>query len=93
MNNTAKAVTTETTEKMLTLEGIRGIAALVVIFDHLHLAFFVEVDIAIKSYLNTHTPFLISKAGQYLFTGLHGGNFAVWVFWVMSGFVLSRKYF
>lgn len=83
----------ENTQKMLALEGIRGIAALVVIFDHLHLAFFVETDQAIASYLNTHFPFLISKAGQYFVTGLHDGNFAVWVFWVMSAFVLSRKYF
>ena len=83
----------ENTQKMLALEGIRGIAALVVIFDHLHLAFFVETDQAIASYLNTHFPLLISKAGQYFVTGLHDGNFAVWVFWVMSAFVLSRKYF
>lgn len=83
----------ENTQKMLALEGIRGIAALVVIFDHLHLAFFVETDQAIASYLNTHFPFLLSKAGQYFVTGLHDGNFAVWVFWVMSAFVLSRKYF
>ncbi|MCC7188315.1 MAG: acyltransferase [Anaerolineales bacterium] len=83
----------ENTQKMLALEGIRGIAALVVIFDHLHLAFFVETDQTIASYLNTHFPFLISKAGQYFVTGLHDGNFAVWVFWVMSAFVLSRKYF
>ena len=83
----------ENTQKMLALEGIRGIAALVVIFDHLHLAFFVETDQAIASYLNTHFPLLLSKAGQYFVTGLHDGNFAVWVFWVMSAFVLSRKYF
>lgn len=83
----------ENTQKMLALEGIRGIAALVVIFDHLHLAFFVETDQIIASYLNAHFPFLLSKAGQYFVAGLHDGNFAVWVFWVMSAFVLSRKYF
>lgn len=83
----------ENTQKMLALEGIRGIAALVVIFDHLHLAFFVETDQAIASYLNARFPFLLSKAGQYFVAGLHDGNFAVWVFWVMSAFVLSRKYF
>lgn len=83
----------ENTQKMLALEGIRGIAALVVIFDHLHLAFFVETDQTIASYLNTHFPLLISKAGQYFVAGLYDGNFAVWVFWVMSAFVLSRKYF
>jgi peptidoglycan/LPS O-acetylase OafA/YrhL len=93
MGNTVKTKASETSGRMLALEGIRGIAALIVIFDHLHLAFFVEVDNALASYLNTHTPFLISKAGQYFVTGLHDGNFAVWVFWVMSAFVLSRKYF
>lgn len=89
LNTTAN----ETSGKMLALEGIRGIAALVVIFDHLHLAFFVGIDKVIASYLNAHFPFLLSKAGQYFVTGLHDGNFAVWVFWVMSAFVLSRKYF
>ncbi len=78
---------------MLALEGIRGIAALIVIFDHLHLAFFVEVDQLVASYLNAHFPYYLSKAGQYFVTGLHDGNFAVWVFWVMSAFVLSKKYF
>ncbi len=89
LNTTAN----ETSGKMLALEGIRGIAALVVIFDHLHLAFFVGIDKMIASYLNAHFPFFLSKAGQYFVTGLHDGNFAVWVFWVMSAFVLSRKYF
>ena len=83
----------ENLQKMLTLEGIRGIAALVVIFDHLHLIFFVELDALVRDYLDLHVPYLVSKAGQYLITGFHDGNFAVWVFWVMSAFVLSRKYF
>lgn len=93
MENTLKTTTSESSEKMLPLEGIRGVAALMVIFDHLHLAFFVEVDNIIESYLNTHVPFLVSKAGQFLVAGTYDGNFAVWVFWVMSAFVLSRKYF
>ncbi len=78
---------------MLSLEGIRGLAALMVIFDHLHLIFFVELDAIIRQYLDSHVPYLVSKAGQYLVSGIHDGNFAVWVFWVMSAFVLSRKYF
>lgn len=93
MGSEPNTTANETSGKMLALEGIRGIAALVVIFDHLHLAFFVEVDQIIASYLNAHLPFLLSKAGQYFVAGLHDGNFAVWVFWVMSAFVLSKKYF
>jgi peptidoglycan/LPS O-acetylase OafA/YrhL len=83
----------EKPQKMLVLEGIRGVAALMVIFDHLHLVFFVETDTLIERYLNNHVPFLVSKAGQFLTTGIHDGNFAVWVFWVMSAFVLSARYF
>lgn len=93
MKNQEELMPAESSEKMLVLEGIRGIAAFMVILDHLHLAFFGEMDGIIGTYLNIHTPFLVSKAGQYLVTGLHDGNFAVWVFWVMSAFVLSRKYF
>ncbi len=93
MGSDPNATANETSGKMLALEGIRGIAALIVVFDHLHLAFFVEVDQLVASYLNAHLPFALSKAGQYFVTGLHDGNFAVWVFWVMSAFVLSRKYF
>ena len=83
----------ESSGKLLTLVGVRGIAALMVIFDHLHLAFFVEVDNQLKAFLDARTPYLFSKALQYFVTGLHDGNFAVWVFWVMSAFVLSAKYF
>lgn len=93
MGSDLNTTSTETSGKMLALEGIRGIAALIVIFDHLHLAFFVEVDQLVASYLNTHFPYYLSKAGQYFVAGFHDGNFAVWVFWVMSAFVLSRKYF
>ncbi|HLA06827.1 MAG TPA: acyltransferase family protein [Anaerolineales bacterium] len=80
-------------DKLLSLEGLRGIAALIVIFDHLHLAFFVEYDEIIAAFLDSRFPSLPSKALQYFVTGLHDGNFAVWVFWVMSAFVLSKKYF
>lgn len=93
MGKQPNGIANDSSGKMLALEGVRGIAALVVIFDHLHLAFFVEVDNALALYLNAHVPYLISKAGQYFATGLHDGNFAVWVFWVMSAFVLSKKYF
>jgi peptidoglycan/LPS O-acetylase OafA/YrhL len=85
--------TFEKPQKLLVLEGLRGVAAMMVVLDHLHLFFFVEVDNSIETFLNSRVPYLVSKAGQFLTTGLHDGNFAVWVFWVMSAFVLSARYF
>lgn len=73
-------------KKLLELEGLRGVAALAVVLSHLALEFFPTLingsgDNALQVWVY-NSPF------RFLYSGL----FAVCIFFVMSGFVLSRKY-
>ncbi|MCW3122577.1 MAG: acyltransferase 3 [Flavipsychrobacter sp.] len=79
------------TNKIGYLEGIRGLAALLVFFHHFGLAFYSayfthNID---ASHLNGAEV----RYGQSVFSVFSNGNFCVYVFFVLSGFVLSRKYF
>jgi peptidoglycan/LPS O-acetylase OafA/YrhL len=62
------------------LDSLRGIAALTVVFSHLNLEYL---------HLNTEAPF-INKSFLHIF---YDGEAAVVFFFVLSGFVLSFKYF
>src|ERR1035437_10886835 len=80
-----------TTGKISYLEGIRGLAALLVFFHHFSLAFYPAFF--------THDPGashlngLEVQYGTSVFSVFSNGNFCVCIFFVLSGFVLSRKYF
>jgi peptidoglycan/LPS O-acetylase OafA/YrhL len=77
--------------KIVYLDGIRGIAALFVFFHHFLLAFysaFYNYDLN-ASNING----LEVKYGQSVLSVFSNGNYCVAVFFVLSGFVLSRKYF
>ncbi len=81
----------DTTEKITYLEGIRGVAALLVFFHHFLLAFYsayYSFDITA-----VHLHNLEISYGQSLFSVFTNGNFCVRIFFVLSGYVLSRKYF
>jgi peptidoglycan/LPS O-acetylase OafA/YrhL len=67
-------------KKDVPLEGIRGIAALIVVLYHVFLGFFPDIHRA---------PFL---RGTPLYV-LMNGDAAVMVFFVLSGYVLTRGYF
>lgn len=75
--------------KILSLEGLRGVAALAVVLSHLALQFFPHAAVggnhpihsSIDSWLY-NSPFRV----------LYAGFFAVCIFFVMSGYVLSRKF-
>lgn len=82
-----EAVSDRDKQKGLSLEALRGIAALVVVFWHCALAFFPEVT---GIYPETYGDF---GARGDIFYVLMFGTGAVWVFFVLSGFVLSRGYF
>ncbi len=76
-------------DKVLSLEGLRGYAAIAVVFSHLALEFFpgaargdvTAAHSAAEIWLY-HSPFKF----------LYSGFFAVCIFFVMSGYVLAKKF-
>ena len=79
-------------KKLLYLESIRGAAALVVVFDHLMLAFRPDVwDPRAPGVAAASWPVRVLVTSPLSF--LYRGSFAVAVFFVLSGFVLSYSYF
>lgn len=77
--------------KIKSLEGLRGLAAFIVVIFHFFTNFYPAL---INSNINQiHT----SKVGLFIATTplnvLYSGNFAVCIFFVLSGFVLSYKFF
>lgn len=78
------------TNRFLELEGARGIAAIVVVVAHYLLAFYPSL-VSGRSSL-AHTNFETSIHGTPLAL-LYAGTFAVAIFFVLSGFVLSIGYF
>lgn len=71
-------------QKLAALEGVRGVAAFVVVLSHLRNTFFIE-----------ETRNLTERFGKVIGTmvkAFYDGNFAVWLFWVMSAFVLSLSF-
>ncbi|WP_425547697.1 acyltransferase family protein, partial [Aminobacter niigataensis] len=75
--------------KLVALESLRGIAACVVVITHCTLAFYPQF---VASLYNGMTPSAFQVyAGPWLI--LFNGAAAVLIFFVLSGFVLSRRYF
>jgi peptidoglycan/LPS O-acetylase OafA/YrhL len=69
--------------KIKSLEGLRGVAAMIVVFSHLKITFF--------SNLHLSAAGVAGDLGNRFLGGLTNGFFSVWLFWLMSGFVLSLK--
>ena len=81
----------KTVSKIAYLDGIRGIASLLVVLHHFFLAFYIAYFSFDPGASNLRG--LEIKYGQSVFSVLSNGHFCVCVFFVLSGFVLSRKYF
>ncbi len=77
--------------KVAYLDGIRGVAAFVVVIHHFLLAFFTAYYTFDEqaSHLNQWDV----NFGRSLYSVLANGNYCVCVFFVLSGYVLSRRYF
>lgn len=71
------------------LDGLRGAASLAVVFSHFINAFF-PVATGVGLLIHSNYDFVFNT---FPFTFLFGGHFAVCIFFVLSGFVLSIKYF
>jgi peptidoglycan/LPS O-acetylase OafA/YrhL len=79
--------------KILYLEGLRGAAALSVVVHHFLLAFFpaFHSGVAAESHFaNNRVEAFIAESPLSI---LYSGNFAVCIFFVLSGYVLSHRYF
>ena len=83
---------TKTAGKISYLDGIRGVAAFLVFFHHFLLAFYGSYYTFDLHATHIHNNLEV-KYGQSIFSFLSNGNFCVCIFFVLSGFVLSTKYF
>ncbi|MEI8343963.1 MAG: acyltransferase [Candidatus Moraniibacteriota bacterium] len=78
--------------KIKYLDGLRGLAALQVVFHHFVLAFYPALFSGTD--IPTHLPNGVEVFASGSFLNLFwDGNFAVCIFFVLSGFVLSHKFF
>lgn len=81
-------------QKLKELEGLRGIAALVVLFHHLTLiSFLPEKDLVYNHILQLGVPPYLQWLAVNTLSLLINGELAVWVFWVMSAYVISIAFF
>lgn len=76
--------------KFKNLDGLRGLAALVVVFCHYANGFIPAFQTYPTATHHTRYDNLITATPLHL---AFGGNFAVYIFFVLSGFVLSYKFF
>lgn len=75
--------------KLIYLEGIRGIAALFVVFSHFFQIFFPALLESKKELSHNNYDLYLSN---YPINMFYNGTFAVCLFFVLSGYVLSIKY-
>lgn len=81
-----------THNKILYLEGLRGLAALTVVLSHFMFAFYPAVYT--QNLNDIHTAHQLELwIGQSPLNLFYSGHFAVCVFFVLSGFVLTAKFF
>jgi len=79
-------------KKISYLDGLRGLAAFEVVFHHFILAFYPALFSGPDNVTHLKAGFEIFASGSVL-NILYDGNFAVCIFFVLSGYVLSHKFF
>jgi peptidoglycan/LPS O-acetylase OafA/YrhL len=78
--------------KLLSLDGLRGISACVVVIYHLHLSLYWNSSSYLRDHL-TFLPSILSLPIRAVLATFSDGGFAVRLFWIMSAFVLSLQFF
>jgi peptidoglycan/LPS O-acetylase OafA/YrhL len=78
--------------KIKYLDGLRGLAAYIVVINHFVTGFYPALYNASLSQVNTSKGIEVWIATTPL-NIFYGGNFAVCIFFILSGYVLSYKYF
>lgn len=91
--NNQSATTENMREKLQFIEGIRGFAALIVIFQHLVLMFYPTLYTGTVERSHFLDPAMEHQIAISPLSIFYNGNFAVCLFFVLSGFVLSYNYF
>jgi peptidoglycan/LPS O-acetylase OafA/YrhL len=81
-------------QKIKYLEGLRGVAAMIVFFDHLrNISFFREEEHLTSYILDLDVPDVVQTFIIDITELLFEGHLAVWVFWVLSSYVISILFF
>ncbi len=81
-------------QKIKYLEGLRGIAALIVLFNHLQFVCFVTHHNFVIGYINKLEIYKVFKV--FLINSINlsfDGRLSVWIFWVLSAYVISIIFF
>ena len=79
--------------KIKYLEGLRGLAAFVVVIHHFIVGFMPALhyhELNTRHFENTKAELVIANSPLAI---LYSGNLAVCIFFVLSGYVLTKKYF
>lgn len=85
---------TANSNKLLQFEGLRGFAALIVFFSHIKNTFFVTYSESLILYLksvlhNKYLAIIFHSFVEFFFNGF----VAVYIFWIMSAYVLTMSFF
>lgn len=78
--------------KLKYLEGIRGLAAIIVVLHHYILAFYPAMSSGDEKQIHNETSYFEEVMAQIPLNILYNGNFAVCIFFILSGYVLSNTY-
>jgi peptidoglycan/LPS O-acetylase OafA/YrhL len=80
--------------KIKYLEGVRGVAALIVVLNHIRLTLFMAEYDKLHNYIHAaHLPGFVKTFLINGFELLLDGDLAVWVFWLLSSYVISIAFF
>ncbi|MDR3406606.1 MAG: acyltransferase [Chthoniobacter sp.] len=74
-------------------EGLRGLAAVMVVLWHLRWTFWATSTKDMAHSFAATMPHFLWRPLLAIIEGLHNGTFAVFLFWIMSAFVLSLQFF